>query len=306
MSSSPATAPTGPGAGLRPGTIQARLELDDNISNFHHRLSRFDSKQTTLRSVSNALAMVIPAAETLLHHLGLDPAALEHGDLFKLLFRTKRCFEQWQQSYEREYEMPRIYGRVCEIIEQKNRSKSSSGGGGPKDAAGNNKSPVETTDRPSLPPSKKRRRGKAVKSAEVVESSDTGSDEEEVEVVAAATPVKVAPPPTSTAMEVDDKGSPSNNSVASPGSDQAMSSKARRNSCSAVPDQPVRAKTVCIPYAKVPGIDTNSWAYKHAVQIITRLGTAATGLAPLPSDLNHSQAQAASKGALEARLLATT
>lgn len=62
MSSSPATAPTGPGAGLRPGTIQARLELDDNISNFHHRLSRFDSKQTTLRSVGNALAMVIPAA----------------------------------------------------------------------------------------------------------------------------------------------------------------------------------------------------------------------------------------------------
>lgn len=45
---------------LLPETDHARVDLDDNVANFYHRLDRLKQKQTTKTSVLNALTAIVP------------------------------------------------------------------------------------------------------------------------------------------------------------------------------------------------------------------------------------------------------
>jgi hypothetical protein len=62
MSTAPANAPTGPGGGLRSDTLLAKMELEDNVTNYYHRVNCYESKQTTRGSIGNTLTLVPESA----------------------------------------------------------------------------------------------------------------------------------------------------------------------------------------------------------------------------------------------------
>ncbi|XP_006455820.1 hypothetical protein AGABI2DRAFT_121738 [Agaricus bisporus var. bisporus H97] len=316
---------------LLPETDHARVDLDDNVANFYHRLDRLKQKQTTKTSVLNALTAIVPVCESMLQRLAIDPAALEHPSIFQLLRRGRRCFEIWQNDHDNSYRMPPVHNRIKSTLAQKSRTQATSNQNA--DAAADTdaapatpvipaKVPMDPVHAEVVPPKKKRRRGKLPKSAETVASSDEEGENAEEVVICNHNPEErvLTLPENSAAMQVDNEGGPVEATVTTD-TTPTTESRTRSNSCSAMP-KAARAHTVRIPYAHVPGLDTNSWAYKRAVQILSGLGSSATGTPVIQAgtsmvsylqglslravELDHAQASAANIGLLAYRTLATT
>ncbi|KAF7771009.1 hypothetical protein Agabi119p4_6983 [Agaricus bisporus var. burnettii] len=316
---------------LLPETDHARVDLDDNVANFYHRLDRLKQKQTTKTSVLNALTAIVPVCESMLQRLAIDPAALEHPSIFQLLRRGRQCFEIWQNDHDNSYRMPPVHNRIKSTLAQKSRTQASSTQNA--DAAADTdaapatpvipaKVPMDPVHAEAVPPKKKRRRGKLPKSTETVASSDEEGENAEEVVICNHNPEErvLTLPENSAAMQVDDEGGPVEATVTTD-TTPTTESRTRSNSCSVMP-KAARAHTVRIPYAHVPGLNTNSWAYKRAVQILSGLGSSSTGTPVIQAgtsmvsylqglslravELDHAQASAADVGLLAYRTLATT